>query len=329
VKTVLVTGGAGYIGSHACKALQRGGYTPIAYDNLEAGHRWAVKYGPLIEGDLADTGLLLETIEKHKVEAVLHFAAYAYVGESMTDPQKYFRNNTGGAISLLEAVRATGINRFVFSSTCATYGLPDRVPITESEPQKPVNPYGESKYFVERILHWHAAAYGLRYAALRYFNAAGADPDGELGEEHHPETHLIPRAILAALGRGRGLEVFGTDYPTPDGTAVRDYIHVQDLASAHVAALEYLEHGGSSEAFNLGTGKGASVREVIQCVEEVSGQPVPAIMGPRRPGDPPELVADPGKAARELKWRPAVSDLKTIVETSWRWHASRAGGDGV
>jgi UDP-arabinose 4-epimerase len=329
---VVVTGGAGYIGSHTCKELARAGYAPIAFDNLSEGHRWAVRYGPLIEGDLADTALLRDTLTDAQAVAVVHFAASAYVGESMQDPQKYFRNNVGGTISLLDAVRAAGVPRVVFSSTCATYGTPDRIPIDEDHRQEPVNPYGASKLFVEHMLRWNAAAHGLRYTALRYFNAAGADHDGELGETHDPETHLIPVAILAALGQGPALQIFGTDYPTPDGTAIRDYVHVADLAQAHVAALRHMETGGDSGAFNVGTGVGVSVRQVVECVEAVSGRHVPAVEGPRREGDPEALVADPRRANTVLGWQAQCSDLRTIVDTAWRWHQSsdcfRAPGIG-
>jgi UDP-glucose-4-epimerase GalE len=316
---VLVTGGAGYIGSHTCKELARRGYRPIVYDNLSEGHRWAVRYGPLVHGDLSDTALLTRTLRQTGAQAVIHFAAFAYVGESMHDPQKYFRNNVGGTISLLEAMKAAEVRRIVFSSSCATYGYPERVPITEHQRQEPVNPYGASKLFVEQMLRWSADAYGLRYAALRYFNAAGADMDGELGELHDPETHLIPLAIHAALGRGPQLHVLGTDYPTPDGTAIRDYVHVTDLARAHLAALRYLELGGASDAFNLGTGKGTSVKQVMAAVEGVSGRPVPHENRPRRPGDPAVLIADARHAASILEWRAQYSELRTIVETAYLW----------
>ena len=322
--TVLVTGGAGYIGSHTCKALAGAGFEPVVLDNLSFGHPWAVRWGPLVEGDLGDRDLITRTIGRHRVKAVIHFAAYAYVGESMRVPERYFRNNVINTLNLLESVQRTGVSRVVFSSTCATYGLPERVPIAEDQPQHPVNPYGESKLFVERALGWLGTAHGLGWAALRYFNAAGADPDGELGEAHDPETHLVPNAILAALGRAPALEIFGTDYDTPDGTAVRDYVHVTDLADAHVRALEHLLGGGESMAINLGTGRGHSVREVLDAVERIAGTPVPSRAAPRRPGDPPRLVADAARAAAVLGWRPRLSDLDSIVGTAWRWHA--AGG---
>jgi UDP-arabinose 4-epimerase len=323
VRSVVVTGGAGYIGSHTCKGLARAGYSPIAFDNLSEGHRWAVRYGPLVEGELADTRLLIDTLRAARAEAVIHFAASAYVGESIQNPQKYFRNNVGGTISLLDAVRAAGVPRLVFSSTCATYGRPERIPIDEDHRQEPINPYGASKLFVEQMLRWNGTAHGLRYVALRYFNAAGADADGELGEAHDPETHVIPVAIQAALCRGRRLEIFGTDYPTPDGTAVRDYVHVTDLARAHVAALQHLEHGGAGGAFNVGTGVGVSVRQIIECVETVSGRQVPLSEGSRRAGDPEALVADPRRARSILGWQAQCSDLQTIIETAWQWHQRR------
>jgi UDP-arabinose 4-epimerase len=320
MNNILVTGGAGYIGSHTSKQLAREGYSAVVFDNIGKGHRWAARWAPLVEGELEDTELLRHTIRSNGIEAVIHFAASACVGESMRDPQRYFRNNVAGTISLLEAIRDTGLRYMVFSSTCATYGCPSAIPITESETQAPVNPYGESKLFVERMLHWHTHAYGLRYVSLRYFNAAGADLDGELGEDHDPETHLIPLTIQTALRQREYLEVFGTDYPTRDGTAIRDYIHVCDLAHAHVSALRYLERGGASDAFNLGTGRGISIREIIECVEEVSQRSVAVREAPRRSGDPKELVADPSKAERLLGWRPRHSDLRNIVETAWNWH---------
>ena len=323
VDNVLVTGGAGYIGSHACKALAQGGYTPVTLDNLVYGHRSAVRWGPFVRGDLADGVLLRRVLREHRIRAVMHFAAYAYVGESMLEPGKYFANNFSNSVTLLEAMRAEGVDCMVFSSTCATYGIPRALPIDEAHPKQPVNPYGESKLFVERMLERYRAAHGLRYAALRYFNAAGADPDGELGEDHDPETHLIPLVIAAARGRGPHVSIFGTDYPTPDGTAIRDFIHVTDLAHAHVTALRRLLANGKSMRLNLGTGQGHSVREVIRMVEEVGGHSVPVKEEARRPGDPPELVAAAGKARETLGWVPRRSDLRNIVSTAWRWHASR------
>jgi UDP-glucose-4-epimerase GalE len=323
VQAVLVTGGAGYIGSHTCKALAQAGLTPVTLDNLVYGHRHAVKWGPFIEGDLADRALLERVMREHSVQAVIHFAAYAYVGESMQQPGKYFANNVVNTLNLLDAMHNAGVQHIVFSSTCATYGLPERVPIDEQHPQKPVNPYGESKLFVERALKWYEVAHGLKWAALRYFNAAGADADGEIGEDHTPETHLIPLIIQAALGMRSHVEVFGTDYATPDGTAIRDYIHVTDLGDAHVKAVEYLFGGGSSVALNLGTGRGYSVREVISSVERVSGRSVPTRNAPRRPGDPPELVANAAQAGQQLGWYPQHSSLENITRTAWVWHQAQ------
>ena len=318
---ILVTGGAGYIGSHTAKALARAGHTPVVLDNLDNGYEWAVRWGPFERCDLGDAGGLAEVFRRHRVDAVVHFAASAYVGESMTDPRKYFHNNTVNTLHLLDAMRAAGVARIVFSSTCATYGTPQRLPLDETHPQAPVSPYGESKLFIERILHWYGVAYGLKSVALRYFNAAGADPEGEIGERHEPETHLVPLVIEAALAKRPPVGVFGRDYPTPDGTAVRDYVHVMDLADAHVQALDYLGAGGESTALNLGTGEGHSVHEVIETVERVGGRPVPRTDLPRRPGDPPSLVADASRARAVLRWRPRHPDLATIIEHAWRWHA--------
>jgi len=320
---ILVTGGAGYIGSHTCKALAGRGWTPVVLDDLDRGHRDAVRWGPLYAGDIADAGLLRRILREHDIRAIVHFAAYAYVGESMQEPEKYFLNNVAKSIAMLGTALAAGVRHVVFSSTCATYGEPEVIPIRETQPLRPVSPYGESKVGVERALHWLGAVHGLGWAALRYFNAAGADPDGDIGEEHRPEPHLVPRLIEAALGRLPEVEIFGTDYPTPDGTAIRDYIHVTDLADAHVAALEYLRRGGESLAVNLGTGSGHSVREVVAAVERRGGRRVPVRAAPRRPGDPPELVADASLARRVLGWSPRWSSLEQIVDTAWRWHASR------
>ena len=328
-RRVLVPGGAGYIGSHTCKALAAAGYVPVTLDSLVYGHRDAVRWGPLVEADLADRAGLERVIREHRIAAVVHFAAYAYVGESMTDPGRYFHNNVTCSLNLLDAMKATGVRRLVFSSSCATYGIPDAVPIAEDTPQRPVNPYGESKLMVERALHWHGVAHGLKSISLRYFNASGADAAGELGERHDPETHLIPLAIDAALGRAPPLKVMGTDYDTPDGTAVRDYIHVTDLADAHVRSLAYLERGGASAALNLGTGQGHSVREVIAMVERVTGLTVPRTDAPRRAGDPPALVAAAGRAQALLGWQPASSDLETIVRTATAWHRKTQAAQGV
>ena len=318
-KAILVTGGAGYIGSQTCKLLAQSGFLPVTYDNLVYGHRHAVKWGPFIEGDLADKELLLKTIDEFDIQAVIHFAAYAYVGESMEEPEKYFRNNVINALNLLEALHLKKIKHVVFSSTCATYGIPDSVPIDENHVQSPVNPYGETKLFFEKALHWHDVAYGLKFVALRYFNAAGADPEAEIGEDHTPETHLIPLVIESALGQRPHVEIYGTDYATEDGTAVRDYIHVLDLADAHVRALRYLQDDGESVALNLGTGHGSSVREVIAAVEKNSELQVPYKESPRRAGDPPVLVAKADKAKQVLGWEAQHSDLDNIVKTAWAW----------
>jgi UDP-glucose-4-epimerase GalE len=320
---VLITGGAGYIGSHTAKLLAASGHTPIVFDDFTQGHDWAVKWGPLERGSLADQGRLREVFAAHKVEAVVHFAASALVGESMSQPTKYFRNNTVATLNLLDAMREAGVATIVFSSTCATYGDPVRVPIDETHPQTPVNPYGESKLMVEKILRWYGGAYGLKWIALRYFNAAGADPAGEIGEDHDPETHLVPLVIGAALGTRPPVKVFGTDYPTPDGSAVRDYVHVMDLADAHRRALEGLDNGTASQAINLGTGQGHSVRSVIETVNRVGGKKVPFEEAPRRAGDPPELVAAPGRARDVLGWSCRYAALEVIVEHAWKWHAGR------
>jgi UDP-arabinose 4-epimerase len=320
-QSILVTGGAGYIGSHACKALARAGYLPVAYDNLSRGHREAVRWGPLVEGDIADHTRLRAAITEHRMSAVMHFAAYAYVGESVGDPGLYYRNNLCGTLAMLEVLRDCGVRNIVFSSTCATYGLPETVPIRETAPQRPVNPYGETKLAIERALHWYGQAHQLRWVALRYFNAAGADRDSEIGEDHEPETHLVPLVLQAALGRREAIEIYGTDYPTPDGTAIRDYIHVDDLAEAHLRALERLLAGGEAIALNLGSGRGHSVREVIAAAEGVCGRKIPLREAPRRPGDPPALVADPALAARTLGWHAQHSSLDTIIRTALAWHA--------
>jgi UDP-arabinose 4-epimerase len=321
---ILVTGGAGYIGSHACKSLAQAGYNPISYDNLVYGHRWAVRWGPLEEGDIADRVRLDAVIEKHRPEAVMHFAAFAYVGESVLDPGKYYRNNVAGTLTLLEAMRDHDIDKLIFSSTCATYGVPDRVPISEDHPQRPINPYGASKLMIERMLQDFDAAHGLHSISLRYFNAAGADPDGEIGEAHDPETHLIPLVLDAAAGKRPAVTVFGDDYDTPDGTCIRDYIHVSDLASAHVLALRALEAGAVTGAYNLGNGLGFSVREVITAAETVTGLAVPVEMGPRRGGDPARLVGDAASATVDLGWRPRFAGLEDILMTAWKWHQGRA-----
>jgi UDP-glucose-4-epimerase GalE len=320
---VLVTGGAGYIGSQTAKALASAGHESVVLDNLVTGHREAVKWGPFIEGDVGDKELLAKIFTEHRIEAVIHFAASLLVGESVKNPQKYFWNNVVNTLSLLDEMKACGVKPIVFSSSAAAYGNPVKVPIPEDHPTNPVNPYGESKLCMERAIRWYGVAYGLRGAALRYFNAAGADLDGELGEEHDPESHLIPLVVQAALGQRPDVEVYGTDYPTPDGTAIRDYIHVVDLADAHLRALEYLADEGESTELNLGTGKGHSVREVVAGVGKVCGGRVPAKDAPRRAGDPAVLVADPSKARQVLGWQPQHSDLDTIIQSAWTWHSSK------
>ena len=321
--TVLVTGGAGYVGSHACKALAEAGYLPVAFDNLVFGHEWAARWGPLEKGDIRDRARLIEVLQKHAPQAILHFAAFAYVGELVADPGKYYENNVAGSLNLAMAARECGIDKFIFSSTCATYGVPDKVPIAEDTPQQPVNPYGASKLMFERMLADLGSAHDLSSVVLRYFNAAGADPDAEIGEDHDPETYLIPLVLDAASGRREHVTVLGTDYETPDGTCVRDYVHVSDLADAHVKALRHLENGGGSAAFNLGTGHGYSVREVIDTAARITGRKVPVIEGARRPGDPAVLVADAARAREQLTWQPRHSDLDQIIATAWAWHQKR------
>ena len=320
---ILVLGGAGYIGSHAARALRRSGYEVVLYDNLSTGFRGLAQGFELVEGDIADEAKLRPVLAR--VDAVMHFAAHAYVGESVENPRKYFRNNVLGALSLLNSVLDAGIRRFVFSSTCAVYGIPEQIPITEQTPREPVNPYGASKLFFENALEAYSRAYGLRSVRLRYFNAAGADESGEIGEMHDPETHLIPLALAASAENGPELQIYGSDYPTPDGTCVRDYIHVNDLADAHVRGLQYLEKGGDSPAINLGTGRGHSVLEVIQVAESAIGRPVRRKIGPRRPGDPPVLVADPAKAQSVLGWT-AKRNLADIVSSAWAWMQKTSSG---
>jgi len=325
-KAILVTGGAGYIGSHACKELSKAGYIPVTYDNLVYGHEWAVKWGPLEVGDIADRHRLDAVIKQYEPSAVMHFAAYAYVGESVTEPFKYYRNNVAGTLTLLEAMREHDVNNIVFSSTCATYGVPDQVPITENHPQRPINPYGASKLMVERMLADAGQAYGLRSVALRYFNAAGADPDGEIGEDHNPETHLIPLVLDAASGRRSHIAIFGDDYDTVDGTCIRDYIHVTDLANAHILALKHLEHPDRQSrdeyftAFNLGNGRGFSVKEVVNTAARVTGKSIPVQYEGRRSGDPPILIGNAVKVIKTLNWQPQYNKIETIIETAWKWH---------
>ena len=320
-ENILVTGGAGYIGSHTCKALKAKGYNPVTYDNLSSGHPWAVKWGPLEHGDILDRGRLSQVIASYKPSAIIHFAALISVGESVENPEKYYRNNVMGSLTLLQTMREQGVDRIIFSSTAAVYGLPEVVPIPETALEQPINPYGETKLFVERIMRDFGRAYGLNWTALRYFNASGADPEGETGEAHDPETHLIPIILEAIQGKRDRLTVYGTDYDTPDGTCIRDYIHVTDLAHAHVAALERLRHGGESCSYNLGNGSGFSVREVINAAQKVTGKIAPVNYGERREGDPSVLIADARRAMQELSWRPQISSLDEIIKTAWLWHS--------
>jgi UDP-glucose-4-epimerase GalE len=322
---ILVTGGAGYIGSHAVRLFLARGHDVSVYDNLSLGHRAAVPAERLLVGDLAETQRLDQILVEKRIEAVVHFAAFTYVGDSVKNPGKYYQNNLVNTLNLLECLRRHRIDRFVLSSTAATYGIPQQVPITEDEPQSPINPYGQGKLAVEHALADYARAYQWSYAALRYFNAAGASPDGSIGEDHDPETHLIPLVIQAAMGRKPCIEIFGTDYPTPDGTCIRDYIHVDDLAEAHLLSLERLEPGNEFK-YNLGIGKGYSVREVIRAVEQVTGKSVPVKEGPRREGDPAILVASSDRIQRELGWKPRYPELKPIVETAWNWHKNHPKG---
>jgi UDP-glucose-4-epimerase GalE len=315
---ILVIGGAGYIGSHTCKVLAASGYTPVVFDNLVYGHADAVRWGPFEQGDLSDPARLDEVMQNYDFACVIHFAAFAYVGESVTDPGKYYSNNIQGSLNLLEAMRRNGLDKIVFSSTCATYGEPAQLPIVEDMPQAPVNPYGFTKLVIEQALKDYSAAYGMTHIAFRYFNAAGCDPEGDLGERHDPETHVIPLAINAALGRGE-FKLFGTDYDTPDGTAIRDYVHVNDLADAHKRGVDYLLEGGQSEAINLATGVGVSVKELVAAVEAATGRKVPVQYAPRRAGDPPALCADPSKAKNILGWEAQYRDITEIVRTASDW----------
>jgi UDP-glucose 4-epimerase len=324
---ILVVGGAGYIGSHVARFLRSRGHTVRVFDNLSLGHAAAVPPDELIVGDLADIPAIETALADHRIDAVMHFAANALVPESVADPAKYYRNNVTGTLNLLDAMRYRGVNRLVFSSSCATYGIPDRVPMTEDTPQRPINPYGFTKLVIERALADYAPAYGLGSTSLRYFNASGASDDASIGEDHTPETHLIPIVLQAALGQRPSVMVCGTDYPTPDGSCVRDYIHVDDLADAHLRALERVEPG-QARFYNLGTGVGASVRQVIEAAKAVTGIDIPVIEGPRRPGDPPELVAAADLARDELGWTPRFTDIREIVATAWRWHAQNPNGYG-
>ncbi|MBI3823223.1 MAG: UDP-glucose 4-epimerase GalE [Planctomycetes bacterium] len=325
MSNILVTGGAGYIGSHAVKLFLERGHHVWVYDSLVYGHRAAVPADRLIVGDLNEPHRIDQVLLEKRIDACVHFAAFTYVGESVTNPAKYYQNNLVNTLNLMECLRKQKVARFIFSSTAATYGMPETMPITEATPQVPINPYGASKLAVERALADYAHAYQWGFAALRYFNASGAHPDGTIGEDHTPETHLIPLIILAAMGKRPQIEIFGTDYPTPDGTCVRDYIHVCDLAEAHLLALEKLQPGQQMH-YNLGIGRGYSVREVIAAVEAVTGKKVPIKEGPRRAGDPPVLVASSDKIQKELGWKPRYSDIKAIVETAWNWHKAHPKG---
>ena len=317
--TILVTGGAGYIGSHVVKALADRGFAVVVLDNLSKGHREAVLAGDLIEGDLSDTALLDRTFGQYHPDAVMHFAAFIEVGESVRDPLKYYRNNTANAINLLSAMVQHGVENFIFSSTAAVYGIPESVPISEIQPVRPINPYGQAKAFVEKVLDDASGTGRLRYVSLRYFNAAGADPGGRIGERHIPESHLIPLTLKAAKGGRQSITVFGTDYPTPDGTCIRDYVHVTDLADAHLLALDHLLQKGGSTSFNCGYGHGYSVREVIDAARRVTAVDIPVETAARRPGDPPALVADSTALRRTLGWTPRHDDLDYIVRTAWEW----------
>ncbi|MGY2995541.1 UDP-glucose 4-epimerase GalE [Mesorhizobium sp. URHB0026] len=323
MKTVLVTGGAGYIGSHCCKAFAESGWSVVAFDNLSRGWRDAVKWGPLIEGDISDAAAVAAALDQYRPDAVAHFAAYAYVGESVERPELYYRNNSFGTLVLLDEMLKAGLDKLIFSSTCATYGIPTRSPIDETHRQSPINPYGWSKFIIERMVEDISLARGLNAVVLRYFNAAGCDPDGEIGERHEPETHVIPLAIAAAVKPGRTFVINGADFDTRDGTAMRDYVHVVDLARAHVLAGEKLLRDKGVHVYNLGTGAGTTVAELVDAVSRTSGIRLPVAYGPRRPGDPPALVAEAGKAERELGWVPEQSGIDRIVETALAWHRSR------
>jgi UDP-arabinose 4-epimerase len=317
-RTILVTGGAGFIGSHTCQLLRDEGFNPVVYDNLSTGHREFVKFGPFVHGDICDGATLRRALDAFKPEAVIHFAASAYVGESVTAPDRYYQNNVVGLLSVLDSMKQCNVTKVVFSSSCATYGIPDTLPIAETLPQRPINPYGETKLIGERIIRDYAQAFGLKAVMLRYFNASGADRGGLLREVHDPETHLIPRALMAAAGTIPHLDVFGDDYPTEDGTCVRDYVHVEDLADGHLRALRYLDDQAGPAAFNLGTGKGTSIREIIACIEEVFGVKIPVRVLPRRPGDPASLYADASLAGDVLQFKPRHSDLRTIIASAGR-----------
>ncbi len=326
MKEVLIVGGAGYIGSHMCKYLNAKGVKPVVLDNLVYGHRSAVKWGDFYEGDMADADLLQKIFTRHDFSAVMHFAAYCYVGESVQNPYKYYQNNIGATLQLLNAMLEHKVLSFIFSSTCATYGEPERLPLQEDSPQRPINPYGRSKLMMENILDDFDGAYGLKSACLRYFNAAGADPDGEIGEDHQPETHLLPIVLQTALGQREKITVFGNDYNTADGTCIRDYIHVHDLAQAHYLCLEHLIAGGESKKYNLGNGSGYSILDVIQAASAVTGRNIPYDYAERRPGDPATLVGSSECIIRELGWQPEFGSLEKILGTAWNWHANNPKG---
>ena len=317
---ILVCGGAGYIGSHINKQLHKEGYETVVFDNLVYGHREAVKWGHFVQGDLKNIEDIEKVFQTYQIDAVFHFAAYAYVGESVSEPEKYYYNNVANTLNLLQVMRKYGCNKIIFSSTCATYGEPKQVPITEDMRQNPINPYGATKLMMERIFKDYHTAYGLEFVVLRYFNAAGADPDGEIGESHNPETHIIPLVLDAASGKRADIKVFGTDYDTPDGSCVRDYIHVYDLTTAHLLALHHLEAGKGSDFFNLGNAVGTSVLEVVKSVRKVTGKGFKVVLTDRRPGDPAKLVGSSEKAQKVLGWKPIYGDIDTIVEHAWNWH---------
>jgi UDP-glucose 4-epimerase len=326
MNNILIVGGAGYIGSHMCKYLSKNGYLPIVLDNLSRGHEKAVKWGPLIEGSISDRNILKRVFSEHRIDAVMHYAAYSYVGESVTDPSMYYQNNLADTICLLSEMVEAEIKNIVFSSSCAVYGEPEEIPITENHPKNPVNPYGWTKYMVEQVLNDFKYAYGVEFVSLRYFNAAGADPEGELGEDHNPETHLIPIAIQAALGKREEIRIYGNNYPTHDGTCIRDFIHVEDLAESHLLALNRMLNGKGGGTYNLGNGEGYSVREVIDITRRITGKPIRDRMVDRRDGDPAVLVGSSDKAKNELGWNPRFPDLESIVETAWHWHQKHPNG---
>jgi len=317
---ILIAGGAGYIGSHINKALSKKGYSTVVFDNLSLGHRDFARWGHFVQGDLSDKEQIRDCFQKYPIDAVMHFSAFAYVGESVKNPSKYYHNNVINTINLLEIMLEFHVSYFIFSSSCAVYGIPQEMPIKETHPRNPINPYGKTKRIVEDILKDYDEAYGMKHVSLRYFNAAGADPEKEIGERHDPETHLIPLAIYAALDKTENVKIFGTDYPTEDGTCIRDYIHVTDLAEAHIKALEYLKNNKESNIFNLGNEKGYSVREVIETVKKISGKNFKTTETERRQGDPPVLIADSRKALKELNWKPGHFEIETIVKTAWDWH---------